>query len=132
MCDAATGVMWRRSRYAEGVSYGCSGLNATADNFNTTTSAEGEQSVEESITVRAMGIMRIVSGAIELAAAFLMLRLARVETAVQINAALGLVGPAIFISVTALGIAGLSDKISVTKLLMIAAGVVLIFLGGRK
>lgn len=88
--------------------------------------------MEESITVRAMGIMRIVSGAIELAAAFLMLRLARVETAVQINAALGLVGPAIFISVTALGIAGLSDKISVTKLLMIAAGVVLIFLGGRK
>lgn len=79
-----------------------------------------------------MGIMRFVSATIELGAAFLIMRLARVDAAIQINAALGLVGPAIFISVTLLGIAGLSGKISVTKLLMIAGGVVLVLLGSRK
>lgn len=93
---------------------------------------EGARLVDETVTVRAMGIMRVISGSIEIAAALLIWRMARVETAIQINAALGLVGPAFFISVTLLGIAGLTDKLSVTKLLMIVAGVVLIFLGGRK
>lgn len=88
--------------------------------------------MDETVTVRAMGIMRVISGSIEIAAALLIWRMARVETAIQINAALGLVGPVFFISVTLLGIAGLTDKLSVTKLLMIVAGVVLIFLGGRK
>lgn len=88
--------------------------------------------MDETVTVRAMGLMRVISGSIEILAALLIWRMARVETAIQINAALGLVGPAFFISVTLLGIAGLTDKLSVTKLLMIVAGVILIFLGGRK
>ncbi len=50
----------------------------------------------------------------------------------QINAALGLVGPAVFIGVTVLGVAGLTGKVSATKLLMIVVGVTLVFLGGRK
>lgn len=88
--------------------------------------------MDESVTVRAMGLMRIVSGLIEVAAAVLILRFARLETAMQINAALGLVGPAVFIGVTVLGVAGLTGKVSATKLLMIVVGVTLVFLGGRK
>lgn len=88
--------------------------------------------MDELATVRAMGIMRFLSAAMELGAAFLIMRIARVDAAIQINALLGLVGPAIFISVTLLGVAGLSGKVSVLKLLMIAAGVVLILLGGRR
>jgi Protein of unknown function (DUF2619). len=88
--------------------------------------------VDESAVVRAMAAMRFVSGSIEILAALLILRLARVETAVQINAALGLVGPAFFIAVTFLGIAGLSGKLPPAKLLLIAAGVALVFLGGRR
>lgn len=88
--------------------------------------------MDEWATVRVMGIMRFISAAMELAAAFLIMRIARIDTAIQLNAVLGLVGPAIFVSVTLLGVAGLSGKISVPKLLMIAAGVVLVLLGGRR
>lgn len=86
---------------------------------------------DEFVIVRSMAIMRFVSAAIEFGAALLMLRLARVDAAVQINGALGLVGPAIFISVTMLGIAGLAGKLPPGRLLCIAAGVVLIFIGSR-
>ena len=45
----------------------------------------------------------------------------------------GLVGPAFFIAVTFLWyIAGLSGKLPPAKLLLIAAGVALVFLGGRR
>lgn len=88
--------------------------------------------MDESVTVRAMAAMRFISGSIEVLAAVLILRWARVDTAIQINAALGLVGPAFFIAVTLLGIAGLTEKLSLTKLLMIVGGVALVFFGGRK
>lgn len=87
---------------------------------------------DESRIVQAMALVRVLSAAIELTAAFLMLRLARIEAAVQINALLGLVGPTILIVVTALGVVGLAEKIPVTKLLLIVAGVVLILTGVRR
>lgn len=78
-----------------------------------------------------MAFIRFASSMMEFCAAMLMLHMARVDAAVKINAVLGLVGPAIFISITVLGIAGLADQLSVTKLLLVVTGVVLIFLGTR-
>lgn len=97
----------------------------------TTCAEEGTEAVEETLTVKAMAFIRFASSMIEFCAALFMLHFARVEAAVNINAILGLVGPVIFISITVLGITGLADKLPVTKLLMIVAGVVLIFVGTR-
>lgn len=61
-----------------------------------------------------------------------MYKLNRIDAAVRINAALGMVGPTILILVTLLGIAGLAGKIPWTRFALIVAGVVLIFLGTRR
>lgn len=78
-----------------------------------------------------MAFIRFASSMMEFCAALFMLHFARVEAAVNINAALGLVGPIIFLSITALGIAGLAGKLSIGKLLLVVAGVGLIFIGTR-
>lgn len=82
--------------------------------------------------VRAMAVVRMISSGIELAAALLMLRLSRLDAAVQINAALGLVGPLVLVTVTILGVAGLAGKIPLTRLALIGAGVMLVILGARR
>lgn len=87
--------------------------------------------MNESVTVKAMAFIRFASSMMEFCAALFMLHFARVETAVTINAALGLVGPLIFLSITALGIAGLAGKVSFAKLALIVVGIVLIFIGTR-
>lgn len=87
---------------------------------------------DEAGLVRLMAAVRMVSSAIELGAALLMLRLARLDAAVQINAALGLVGPLVLVTVTILGVAGLAGKIPLTRLALIGAGVMLVILGARR
>jgi len=87
---------------------------------------------DEVSLVRMMAAVRIISSAIELGAALLMLRLARIEQAVQINAALGLVGPLIFVTTTLLGIAGLAGRVPAMRLALIGAGVLLVVLGARR
>lgn len=82
--------------------------------------------------VLGMAAVRFLSAGIELTAASLMLYFNRVETALQINAGLALVGPMVLITVTALGLVGLAGRISVAGLLTVALGVVLIFLGLRQ
>ncbi|OUM99611.1 MAG: hypothetical protein BAA04_01400 [Firmicutes bacterium ZCTH02-B6] len=79
-----------------------------------------------------MAVVRMISSGIELAAALLMLRLSRLDAAVQINAALGLVGPLVLVTVTILGVAGLAGKIPLTRLALIGAGVMLVILGARR
>lgn len=96
------------------------------------TGPRGEiRAVGEPATVKAMAFIRFASSMMEFCAALFMLHFARVDTAVNINAALGLVGPVIFISITALGVAGLAGQVSPAKLLLVVAGVVLIFIGTR-
>jgi len=85
----------------------------------------------ESKWVAGMAFVRLISATIEVTAALLMLRLGRIDAAAQINAALGLVGPAIFIVVSMLGIAGLAGRIPLSRTLIIAAGVLLILYGSR-
>lgn len=86
----------------------------------------------ESRVVAGMAVLRLLSAAIEVTAALLMLRLARIDAALRINAALGVVGPLILAGVTALGVAGLAHRMSYGKLLVIALGVGLILYGLRK
>ena len=82
--------------------------------------------------VRAMAVVRIISSAIELTAALLMLRLGRLDAAVQINAALGMVGPLVLVTVTLLGVAGLAGKIPLARLALLGLGVVLVILSARR
>lgn len=79
-----------------------------------------------------MTSLRIVSGLVELTAAWLMWRTARLETAVQINAALGLFGPTVLLLATFLGVAGLAGKLPVHKLVLLGLGALLILIGARR
>jgi hypothetical protein len=81
--------------------------------------------------VQGMATVRVVSATIEATAAVLMLRLGRVETALRINGVLGLVGPAILVTVTALGVAGMAGRIPFAKIAIICCGVYLIVYGSR-
>lgn len=81
--------------------------------------------------VQGMATVRFVSATIEATAAFLMLRMGRVETALRINGILGLVGPAILVTTTALGVAGMAGRVPAAKIAVIACGVYLILYGSR-
>lgn len=76
--------------------------------------------------------LRIVSGLIELTAAGLMLKFNSIEKAVGLNAMLVIIGPTIFITSIAIGLVGMSDRLSVSKFFFIGAGVLLILIGIRK
>ncbi len=76
--------------------------------------------------------LRLLSGFIELSAAFLMLRMNSVEKAVAINAMLAIIGPTVLLLSISIGLVGMSDKLSLSKFLLIGAGVTLILLGIRK
>lgn len=78
-----------------------------------------------------MAALRFVSSAIECAAAFYILRLFRVEDALRVNAALGMVGPTILIVVTLIGLVGIAEKLSIERIVLIFISVVLIFIATR-
>ncbi|MCG8400150.1 MAG: YqhV family protein [Firmicutes bacterium] len=82
--------------------------------------------------VLSMALVRFLSAGIEFTAAMLMLYFNRVEVAFKINAVLALVGPTVFITVTALGLVGLAGKVSVAGMASILIGVCFIFLGVNK
>ncbi|HHT74187.1 MAG TPA: YqhV family protein [Firmicutes bacterium] len=81
--------------------------------------------------VVSMALLRLLAGSIEITAALLMLKFGRVHTAMKINGVLGLIGPIILTLVSALGIWGLAQQLPLTKVMVVAAGVALIFLGTR-
>ncbi|WP_059103317.1 YqhV family protein [Shouchella shacheensis] len=83
-------------------------------------------------TLLVMVGLRLLSGFIELSAAFLMLRMNSVEKAVAINAMLAIIGPTVLLLSISIGLVGMSDKLSLSKFLLIGAGVTLILLGIRK
>ncbi|WP_100404765.1 YqhV family protein [Bacillus solitudinis] len=76
--------------------------------------------------------LRVLSGLIELTAAGMMLRFNNVEKAVGINAILAIIGPTVLVTSIAVGLIGISDRISMTKLALIGGGVILILLGIRR
>ncbi|WP_407656733.1 YqhV family protein [Lysinibacillus yapensis] len=75
-----------------------------------------------------MVLLRLLSGTIEITAAGLMFKSHDLEKALAINSMLALVGPTILIVTTSLGIAGLGDKISYSKMLCLFGGIILILL----
>jgi hypothetical protein len=85
----------------------------------------------ESRNLLGMSVLRILSGCLEIGAAFLFLRLKKMETALQLNAILGLLGPIIFLLVSGLGLISVAVKISPFKVGLIALGVILIVVGSR-
>ncbi len=74
-----------------------------------------------------MGLLRLLSGMIEISAGLLMIYFQNVETALKINATLALIGPTIMIVVTSLGLIGIAGNVSLEKMLTILCGVALIF-----
>ncbi len=81
--------------------------------------------------VLSMALLRLLAGTVEITAALFMIKFAKVQTAMKINAILGLVGTLILIIVSSLGLIGLSHQVSYSKTLIVALGVLLIFLGTR-
>jgi hypothetical protein len=76
-------------------------------------------------------IMRGISAAVEVTAALLLLTMTDVRAMIRLNSLLGLVGPVIFIGVSALGLAAGYGKIALHKLALIFLGVALVVLGTR-
>jgi len=83
-------------------------------------------------TVFIMAAIRLVYAGLMLAAGLLMLRYNTVAQALRINGLLGLMGPFILITVSVLGIADMAGKVSISKLLVIITGVILIMYGTSK
>lgn len=75
-----------------------------------------------------MILLRLFSGSIEITAAGLMLKGNDLEKALTINSMLALVGPSILIITTAIGVAGLSEKISYLKMFLLFGGITLILI----
>jgi hypothetical protein len=76
--------------------------------------------------VLAMGLLRILSGSIEISVAFLMLKLNSIEKALLLNSSLVLVGPIILILTTSIGLSGIAGEISYVKILLVFCGIGLI------
>lgn len=79
----------------------------------------------------AMRIMRGLSATVEVVAALLFLRMNDAGSILRINSLLGLVGPFIFISVSAFGIAASVNTIPLKKILLILGGVLLVIWGTK-
>lgn len=78
-----------------------------------------------------MVLLRLLSAAIEVGAVVILARLDSLAEALKVNAFLGLIGPAIFLLVSSLGLIGLADQVGPGKLVIIACGVGLILWGIR-
>jgi hypothetical protein len=86
--------------------------------------------MEQSI-VKGMAFIRLISATIEVTAVIIMWRLTTVDSALRLNSILGLVGPTIFILVSALGIAGMVVKVNPMRMAVIIIGVILVIWGTR-
>lgn len=80
-------------------------------------------------TILVMAILRVLSGGIEIAAGIMFLKLNRIDRALRINSLLGLVGPVAFLLVSALGIIGLSTRVSFGRMMLILLGILLVLCG---
>jgi putative exporter of polyketide antibiotics len=79
--------------------------------------------------VASMATLRFMSGSLEILAGLLMLRLNQVDKALLVNSGLAVVGPLVLLATTTIGLVGLADKLSLSKLLWVVLGVSCIFIG---
>lgn len=76
-------------------------------------------------------LMRVLSACAEVTAALLLLRMSDPRAMLRLNSLLGLVGPFIFIAVSALGLTASLGKIQPGRLLLVALGVALVLWGTK-
>lgn len=81
--------------------------------------------------LQGMIAVRLLSATAELTGAYLMYRLGRLEDAVRINAFLGVVGPAVLVLATAIGVAGLADRLPLPRLVLVLLGVAMVAFATR-
>lgn len=79
--------------------------------------------------VFAMATLRILAGFIEMTAGFFMLRFNDLEKAMVINASLALIGPIVLVTTMTIGVLGLVDRISFSRITWIVAGIACILIG---
>ncbi len=85
----------------------------------------------EQVTVNSMAIIRVISGLLEIIVAIIFFKGGRVETALRMNAFLGLIGPLVFLLVSVLGVVAITVKLSWTKLIIISLGIILVMVGTK-
>ena len=85
----------------------------------------------EQATINNMALIRVISGLLEVITAVFIIRLGRVDLALRLNALLGLIGPLIFILVSALGVAAIAIKLSWLKVGFLTLGIILVVLGTK-
>lgn len=76
-----------------------------------------------------MAAVRMVSVVAEICGLVLIARSATIGRALRINSVLGLIGPVVFMCAGLCGLAGISGRLAPGRLLMVLAGVSLVFLG---
>ncbi|WPS89478.1 YqhV family protein [Brevibacillus halotolerans] len=76
-----------------------------------------------------MASLRLLSGSMEIIVALLILKVNQVEKALIYNSSLALIGPLILLTTTTIGMVGISDKLSLAKILWIFIGVTCILIG---
>jgi hypothetical protein len=76
-------------------------------------------------------LARLLSACAEVTVALLLLRMTDVRGMIRLNSVLGLVGPLIFVLVSALGLSAGLGKIQPARLGVILLGVVLVLWGAR-
>lgn len=76
-----------------------------------------------------MAFLRIFSGSLEILVALIILKLNNVEKALVVNSYLALIGPLILITTTSIGLIGMADKISFTKIIWVFIGIAFILYG---
>jgi hypothetical protein len=85
----------------------------------------------EEATINNMALIRVISGLLEIITAVLIVRLGRVDLALRLNSLLGMIGPLIFILVSALGVAAISIKLSWLKVGLLTIGIILVVIGTK-
>lgn len=78
-----------------------------------------------------MALLRMISGTLEILVAFIILKLNNVEKALVVNSSLALIGPLVLITTTSIGLIGMADKISFTKMIWVFIGIFCILYGVR-
>lgn len=80
----------------------------------------------------AIVFLRLLSGSIEILAAYLIYRYNSLEHALKINAVLASIGPLIFLGAMYLGLTGLTQRMNFTRMIWVYLGAALIFWGLRR
>jgi len=76
-----------------------------------------------------MGILRIVSGLIEIGGAIACLRYNSIATALRINSMIGLAGPVFFLLVGAIGLFSVASQMPLLKVVALCLGMLLVLWG---